>query len=157
MFYLLFRDRLEIYILDIITNYLHLTSPETLTTYAYCPTPDCPQVYRLGPPETSVQCSECLAHVCACCKIEWHEGFSCTEIQQYQDPETRKNVGFMKSLGIKTCPKCGTLIAKTAGCNHITCTGCKTHICWVYMKDFGQSGGGIAYEHMSAVHGNWGL
>jgi hypothetical protein len=127
------------------------------TLYAYCPTPDCPQIYRLGPAGTVRQCSECLAHVCTFCKIEWHEGLSCSEIQEYHDPETRKNVGLMKELGIKPCPKCKTLLEKTMGCNHMTCMGCNTHLCWVCMKDFGISGGPAVYTHMSDAHGGLGL
>jgi hypothetical protein len=125
--------------------------------YAYCPTPDCPQIYRLGPAGTVRQCSECLAHVCTFCKIEWHEGLSCSEIQEYHDPETRENVGLMKKLGIKPCPKCKTLLEKTMGCNHMTCTGCNTHLCWVCMKDFGISGRQAVYAHMSDAHGGIGI
>ena len=125
--------------------------------YTYCPTPDCPQIYRLGPAGTVIQCSECLTHVCTFCKIEWHEGLTCIEIQEYNDPETRKNVTLMKELGIKPCPNCKTLLEKTMGCNHMTCTGCKTHLCWVCLEDFGTSGGQGVYAHMSAAHGGIGI
>lgn len=127
------------------------------TFYSYCLTPDCPQVYRVGPAGTVVQCSECLVHICTFCKIEWHEGLSCSEIQEYHDPEIRKNVGLMKELGIKPCPNCKTLIEKTMGCNHMRCSGCKTHLCWVCMEDFGESGSSAVYNHMSNAHRGWGL
>ena len=125
--------------------------------YAYCPTPDCPQIYRMGPKGTVAQCSECLIRICTACKIEWHDGMSCEEIQEFRDPEMRMNQALMKSLGVKRCPRCRSNIEKISGCNHVTCGGCKTHICWVCLQDFGESGGPKVYEHMGKEHGGIGI
>jgi IBR domain, a half RING-finger domain/IBR domain/RING-type zinc-finger len=128
------------------------------TLYSYCPTPDCPQIYQIGSAGTVVQCSECLTHICTFCKIEWHEGMSCEEVQEDRDPtsQEKKNVQLMSELGIKPCPRCKTLIEKIAGCNHVTCSGCKTHLCWVCLRDFGDHGGSAVYDHMRKVHGTIG-
>jgi aspartyl/asparaginyl-tRNA synthetase len=58
---------------------------------------------------------------------------------------------------------CATKRVKTAylkpasltGCNHMTCAGCKAHVCWVYMAVFDI--GGPCYAHMTKAHGGIGL
>jgi hypothetical protein len=125
-----------------------------LTKYDYCPTPDCPQVYRIGTTENVVQCSECLAEICTSCKIEWHEGMSCEDVREEMNPDNNKNKKLMEQLGIRSCPRCETKIEKTYGCNHMTCGGCHTHICWFCMKDFGLNSGSLVYDHMRRAHGS---
>ena len=158
------NTKLDLTVLSRLSKFDNLLSASVLsfvskhpTSYAYCPTPDCPQIYPLGPAGSISQCSECLAYICTFCKTEWHEGISCVEIKELENPELRKNAALMKQMGIKSCPQCKSLIEKTAGCNHMTCGGCKTHLCWVCMKDFGQSGGQIIYTHMRQEHGGIGI
>lgn len=52
--------------------------------------------------------------------------------------------------GVKQCPSCRMGIEKEAGCNHMMCTMCHTHICRVCSKT-SPNGDGI-YKHMHAVH-----
>ena len=59
------------------------------TSYAYYPTPDCPQIYPLGPAGSISQCSECLTYICTFRKTEWHEGISCAEIKELENSEKR--------------------------------------------------------------------
>ncbi|KAG8945086.1 hypothetical protein FRC04_001247 [Tulasnella sp. 424] len=49
---------------------------------------------------------------------------------------------------ITPCPKCGVMVEKTFGCNHITCV-CGTHFCHVC----GIDGGEDIYDHMNEAHG----
>lgn len=58
-------------------------------------------------------------------------------------------------LGIKDCPKCKTAMEKTEGCDHMTCGGCGTHICWNCLETFGT--GPECYKHMNKVHGGIGM
>ena len=123
------------------------------TKFENCPTPDCPQVYRIGSTtETAVQCSECLAEICTSCKVIWHEGMSYAETREAKDPDNVRNKELMRDLGIHACPRCKTNIEKTYGCNHMTCYACKPHICWYCMKDFGLDNGTLVYEHMRKEH-----
>jgi hypothetical protein len=62
---------------------------------------------------------------------------------------------FKLENNIKDCPHCNTSIEKIAGCNHVECTGCHTHICWVCMEAFDASG--HCYAHMTEAHGGNGL
>lgn len=44
---------------------------------------------------------------------------------------------FLQTEKIKKCPKCGFLIKKDRGCNHMTCgnPSCKFEFCWLCMKE----------------------
>ncbi|CAF3950520.1 unnamed protein product, partial [Rotaria sordida] len=66
--------------------------------------------------------------------------------------EIRKN---SKTKSIKYCPGlngkneiCGVAISKKDGCNHITCTACYSHWCWLCIKTYGDH----IYEHLTEVH-----
>lgn len=59
-----------------------------------------------------------------------------------------------EELGFKDCPTCNTHIQKDEGCNHINCTACGTHICWLCLKIF--TDGDDCYQHMGRVHGGIG-
>jgi hypothetical protein len=56
---------------------------------------------------------------------------------------------------VKNCPGCKVPIERSEGCNHLTCTRCHTHICWVCMKTFPKGQG--VYDHMRVEHGGIGL
>jgi len=44
--------------------------------------------------------------------------------------DTRANDEWLKS-NAQLCPQCETAIEKSMGCNHMTCTRCKTHFCYL--------------------------
>ena len=120
--------------------------------FHYCPTPDCPQIYRSAPSETILQCPSCLARICPSCHTESHDGMSCAN----RDVDGEKLFKeWMEAHDVKSCPGCKASIEKVAGCNHMTCTRCQTHICWVCLDTFPKAEG--IYDHMRAVHGGIGL
>ncbi|KXN84114.1 hypothetical protein AN958_00439 [Leucoagaricus sp. SymC.cos] len=118
--------------------------------FHFCPTPDCPQVYRSTPQKATLQCPSCLTSICTRCHTEAHDEFQCSD--QVQDELFKK---WMKEHDVKDCPTCDAPIEKIEGCNHMTCTRCQTHICWQCMKTF--PGGEGIYGHMREVHGTFGL
>ena len=103
----------------------------------YCPTADCGMVYRVSTEGRRFTCCACQAEICTSCQMQWHEGLTCAmfksgkqvegclEDWMKKDPSNRKN-----------CPKCKTPIEKNEGCNHMTCSGCKSHMCWLCMEVF---------------------
>ncbi|KAF9456875.1 hypothetical protein BDZ94DRAFT_1117827, partial [Collybia nuda] len=99
------------------------TRPEE---FHYCPSPDCPQIYRTATGGTVLQCPSCLLRICPCCHVEAHDGFGCP------DPDGGDNRfrEWMKEHDAKNCPGCKIPIERAEGCNHVTCTQCQTHICW---------------------------
>ncbi|KAL7284092.1 hypothetical protein ACG7TL_001372 [Trametes sanguinea] len=122
--------------------------------FHYCPTPDCPQVYRKMARKTksALQCPSCLVRICPHCNMEYHESVSC----QDRDPEAEMLFEEWKmGRDVKDCPNCKVPIERSAGCNHMTCASCKTHICWACLATFTTSG--EVYEHMRTIHGGIGL
>lgn len=134
-------------------TYIHTRPHE----FHYCPTPDCPTVYRPGRAGIVLRCCNCMERFCPNCHVEYHEGLSCDEYQDGMSTNSRLYQKWKEENGIKSCPKCSCDIQKNGGCNHITCTRCKTHICWVCMKSFTNDdpSGGV-YPHMEQAHGGYG-
>ncbi|KZS92881.1 hypothetical protein SISNIDRAFT_454812 [Sistotremastrum niveocremeum HHB9708] len=116
--------------------------------FRYCPTPDCPQIYRTNQEnKLPVQCPSCLVRICQRCHVEYHFGMSCAERRdggkQLYDDWKRNN-------DVQTCPGCQTDIERTEGCNHMTCVRCQTHICWLCLETFSE--GKAVYEHIELSH-----
>ncbi|KAF4581385.1 hypothetical protein EYR40_002974 [Pleurotus pulmonarius] len=128
-------------------SYVHSRPKE----FYYCPTPDCQEIYRTAPKGTVLQCPSCLQRICPFCHVEYHEGAPCPE----RDEGDKLLKQWMKDHDVKNCPGCRVPIERGEGCNHITCTRCQTHICWVCLDTFPR-GDGI-YEHMRTMHGGIGL
>ncbi|KAF2459725.1 hypothetical protein BDY21DRAFT_316292 [Lineolata rhizophorae] len=124
--------------------------------FRYCPTADCGEIYRnCAEVNNTVRiCGKCCLATCTSCHAP-HEGMTCGE---YKDIASGGHEAFERLKekgGWKDCPKCGTTIEKTDGCNHMTCPGCRIHICWVCLETF--QADGPCYEHMNRRHGNIGL
>ncbi|KZP04504.1 hypothetical protein FIBSPDRAFT_1054631 [Athelia psychrophila] len=121
--------------------------------FKYCTTPDCRQVYRCTASDTAsiMHCPSCLSSVCSACHEGGHEGMTCGERKQNNDPEEqeRLNDELATQPGFKKCPQCTVWIEKTEGCNHMSCK-CGAHICWVCMGIFNAQS---VYEHMNTAHG----
>ncbi|PPQ97579.1 hypothetical protein CVT26_002307 [Gymnopilus dilepis] len=117
----------------------------------YCPTPDCPQVYRSAKGGVFIQCPSCLIRICPSCHTDAHDGLTCAESKHGDDLFDE----WAGQHDVKRCPGCNVAIEKEEGCNHMTCTMCNTHICWVCLQTF-PNGEGI-YGHMRSEHGDFGL
>ncbi|RSL55211.1 hypothetical protein CEP54_009484 [Fusarium duplospermum] len=119
----------------------------------YCPTPDCTQVYRVSsktekPPPTFT-CNSCLACICTGCHAA-HPSITCAEHRDHTSGGLQALNTLKKKLGIQDCPGCTTSLEKTAGCDHVTCQGCNSHLCWICMAKFNH--GGSCYQHLMQVH-----
>ena len=117
----------------------------------YCPTPDCSQIFRPAPEGSFLQCPSCLVRICPACNADAHDGITCAEFKDGDDLFKE----WANQRDVKRCPGCNIAIEKEEGCNHMKCTVCQTHICWMCMKTF--PGGDGIYGHMSREHGGFGL
>ncbi|KAI0790343.1 hypothetical protein C8Q75DRAFT_111612 [Abortiporus biennis] len=120
--------------------------------FHYCPTPDCPTIYRSGRRGTVIQCPSCLRRICPYCHVEEHQGQSC----QLREEDSLKLLDdWTKDKDVKRCPECRVIIERSEGCNHMTCVVCRTHICWVCLETFPQAT--EVYDHMRSLHGGFGM
>lgn len=153
---------------DILETAFSTHVSRNLNDLRYCPTPDCGQMYRATNPSGHNDggvagstgesplfiCPACLVAVCTACHVS-HDGVTCTEHRYRASGGYEALLVAKKKLGIKDCPKCGTMIEKASGCNHMTCSTCGIHICWVCLKTF--PSGSPVYEHMNREHGGMGI
>jgi len=126
--------------------------------FRYCPTPDCGYIYRNTAssdvePQT-YHCQNCLESICTSCHAR-HGTYTCAEYKDIASGGYEALKRLKKELNVKDCPKCTTPMEKTEGCNHMTCGGCKAHICWVCMAVFETSR--PCYDHMHEMHGGIGI
>ena len=68
-------------------------------------------------------------HEFCSCGRPLHEGDCYRDEKEFKD--------FLVTEQIKKCPKCGFLIKKNRGCNHMTCGNptCKYEFCWLCMQE----------------------
>lgn len=123
------------------------------TRYRYCPTADCPLIYRITKKERMFYCPECEVRICTSCHNQYHDGLTCKMVESMQKDDGGLKLWMHQNASrAKFCPKCATPIEKVDGCNHMTCLGCKMHICWVCLQYFRSSGD--CYGHMERAHGS---
>ncbi|MBA0551859.1 hypothetical protein Golob_022720 [Gossypium lobatum] len=122
-------------------------------TYRFCPSPDCPSVYRVADPETPGElfvCGACYTETCTRCHGEYHPYLSCEKYREFkEDPDISLKEWCKGKEQVKTCPVCGYIIEKIDGCNHIECK-CGRHVCWACLEVFTCSDD--CYNHLRAVH-----
>ena len=120
--------------------------------FRYCQTPDCTQIYRLGVAAEWFSCTNCFKLSCTGCH-EQHHGVTCAEYKDIKSEGYEALALWMSKNNAKHCPKCATPMEKTDGCNHMQCTGCRAHLCWVCLMIFEESG--PCYWFRYPVHLLW--
>ncbi|XP_072028304.1 uncharacterized protein [Amphiura filiformis] len=121
----------------------------------FCPSPDCCMIYRRSQSGVMWACSECGHQICSGCGGDPHPGnMTCQEYKvslQSSDAIWQWARKSGNTDDVKQCPTqdCG-VIEKFAGCNHVTCTQCKKHICWKCLAVFDASE--ECYHHLRTVH-----
>lgn len=146
-------EAFEQLLLDSFTTHVR-TNPKS---FQYCPTPDCPQIYRISSPNDSAvifTCPTCLTPICTACQITSHDGMTCDVYKRVVGTEGDEAFRKWKRENddVKDCPVCEVPIEKWYGCNHMECGNCKAHICWVCLETFEE--GRECYGHMQKVHGS---
>lgn len=120
------------------------------TKFHHCPTPDCPQVYRVTTNGDTFLCTTCLSAICTSCNVVSHDGMTCAEYKDLSSEGTKAFHKWKKEHDVRDCPVCKSPIEKSFGCNHMECRQCNSHMCWFCMKVF--ETGDRVYEHMGKAH-----
>ena len=108
-----------------------------------CPTPHCPWVLCLGPllDRVPVRCRCGGGTWCSRCGREWHAPVSCADVERWEEKcASESETGSWLAVHTKPCPRCRTRIEKNQGCNHMRCTQCGYHFCWVCMESWDDHG-----------------
>lgn len=104
--------------------------------YSSCPGPDCAMVAsrrKHAPRSDPVHCSLCSASYCFGCRQEPHKPAECSELEQWN--QIYSSSKFWIQTNTKPCPACKVPIEKNNGCNHMHCTLCGVHFCWLCLSD----------------------
>jgi len=87
------------------------------------------------------QCPTCMTRFCLGCGDMRHTPASCKMMDFWTDKNHSDSESANWILAkTKKCPKCCTRIDKNGGCNHMTCSQCKHHFCWMCMQDWNKHG-----------------
>ncbi|XP_062549931.1 ranBP-type and C3HC4-type zinc finger-containing protein 1-like [Armigeres subalbatus] len=111
------------------------TAEATNDKSIHCKTPDCIFWCETMDGVTSFDCPVCRKHNCLKCKVI-HDGISCKDyrnrlVQDKANNLSEKELENQLAAGtVMRCPKCSVWLTKTAGCDFMRCTICKTGICW---------------------------
>ena len=126
--------------------------------YRFCPSPDCPSIYRVASTARATSsttgepfvCEVCSVETCTRCHSEYHEYISCEKYKEFkEDPDMSLKEWCKGKEHVKSCPICGYTIEKVDGCNHVECR-CGRHICWACLEYFASSDD--CYAHLRSVH-----
>lgn len=77
-----------------------------------------------------------------------HENKTCEEYELSIEEEVKISTSFINNMS-KPCPKCGIMIAKSGGCNHMRCTQCSTAFCWICGEEIDDS---VFPKHFQVSH-----
>jgi E3 ubiquitin-protein ligase RNF14 len=98
------------------------------------PIPDGPEKRAIGVKgmDRLAVCEDCTLAFCLVCLASWHGDFVRCEPRDANQltEEDQASLNFILK-NTSPCPYCSVPCQKSMGCNHITCTQCKTHFCYL--------------------------
>lgn len=120
-----------------------LTLAETsIKNSFHCKTPNCIGWIEIVNQNhlRNFRCVVCNRTNCVKCK-SIHEGISCVEFKRmfgHRDENLSKNYiqRMLRERKVMKCPKCGILVQKINGCNHLKCLSCKNEFQWMGISGF---------------------
>ncbi|OAA66104.1 RING finger protein [Cordyceps fumosorosea ARSEF 2679] len=88
---------------------------------------------RFNPADLLCVCDDCGLAFCSRCLQSWHGEFvRCTGKKTTQEltEEEQASIAYLE-LHTSPCPTCSAPAQKTHGCNHMACSRCDTHFCYL--------------------------
>ncbi|KAK9846018.1 hypothetical protein WJX81_008504 [Elliptochloris bilobata] len=95
-----------------------------------CPAAGCEGLAVAGH-GTRLVCNVCKHEWCSKCRVAWHTGVTCEERSAGELAADQGFAEYEKANKVVRCPTCGHGIEKVAGCNRVTCSVCRTNVCWL--------------------------
>ena len=109
----------------------------------HCKSPNCHGWAELMEGTTQLHCPVCMKVSCVKCEAV-HEGRTCEQhfFDTHEDERKTRDDELTKaqlnqlvnSKQAMPCPRCGVVIQKTAGCNHMKCKMCKHDFQWLGLQ-----------------------
>ncbi|CAK5085356.1 unnamed protein product [Meloidogyne enterolobii] len=126
---------------EIISKYEQTLFRDFVSSHPYlrlCLGSDCDKIIFCNTSKAHrVICSNCNIKFCFKCGSDYHAPASCEIIKKWlvkcaDDSETANYI----SAHTKDCPNCNSCIEKNGGCNHMQCSKCRHHFCWMCFRDW---------------------
>jgi E3 ubiquitin-protein ligase RNF14 len=77
-------------------------------------------------------CEKCNFAFCKVCKASWHgDYYHCTIRDKGELSKEEEAAEDWIRNNTAVCPTCSVRITKTMGCNHMTCSQCQGHLCYL--------------------------
>uniref|UniRef100_A0A915MJB2 RBR-type E3 ubiquitin transferase n=1 Tax=Meloidogyne javanica TaxID=6303 RepID=A0A915MJB2_MELJA len=130
--------------------------------FVWCKTTGCHYLIKVNINCQTIICPKCRNERCGGCGEDVHEGKNCEEARHallLKDDHLLLKWKEEISEMCRFCPNknCNMLIERTIeGCNHMECTNCKTHFCWI-CESFKSDNSRDIYRHMLEIHGSYGV
>nr|CAD2182260.1 unnamed protein product [Meloidogyne enterolobii] len=130
--------------------------------FVWCKTTGCHYLIKVNINSQTIICPKCRNERCGGCGEDVHEGKNCEEARHallLKDDHLLLKWKEEISEMCRFCPNknCNMLIERTIeGCNHMECTNCKTHFCWI-CESFKSDNSRDIYRHMLEIHGSYGV
>ncbi|KAI9080545.1 hypothetical protein K1719_037511 [Acacia pycnantha] len=121
--------------------------------YRFCPSPDCPSVYRVASPEAAGEpffCGACYAETCTRCHLEYHPYISCERYKEFkEDPDSSLKEWCKGKDHVKTRLHAAIQLRREKGAT--TLSASVGSMClWVCLDFFATSED--CYNHLSTIH-----
>ncbi|KJZ80562.1 hypothetical protein HIM_00412 [Hirsutella minnesotensis 3608] len=88
---------------------------------------------RFNPADLLCVCEDCGFAFCSRCLQTWHGEFVRCAPRRNKDELTEEEQASLEYMQLHTspCPTCNAPAQKTHGCNHMVCSRCDTHFCYL--------------------------
>lgn len=88
---------------------------------------------KFNPADLLSVCEDCSFAFCSRCKQSWHGEFVRCVGRKNAEAMSADELASLEYLKLHTspCPTCGAPAQKTHGCNHMLCSRCETHFCYL--------------------------
>jgi ariadne-1 len=127
---------------------------DAVKDFKWCPRPACQFVIRYSDGAERVVTCKCGHRFCFKCLASPHSPAPCDLVKKWLD-DTGDNASDMASQKLieataKPCPSCQCYITKDRHCNHMKCTKCSHHFCWLCLQPFNRETGHNDFYKCSA-------